>query len=292
MLFKAIQIIWKIRHLKFVLKRKIFLSKKNFSIKRIHGVYLLKDDVMFPYFLNHRSWDGELVDHFVKILKLNSCKLDKCIVFDIGSNQGLFSYQLIQGLGSTPVKIIAVEPHPLYFYIASLNLSRYNNVVFKNFALVPEHTIYSNFEPKSLKFTSSNATATFSTHNIRNMAGLSEPVREVQVWSKKTSDFFNDINKEYVDYEFYMKIDIDGNDFDIALRALDIFGPNLRSLSFELTSQELSIWSSKKIQEFLKLLENFSDVIHIGKSGILRKNDLINKISLKKLDTGDIYLCN
>ena len=45
-----------------------------------------------------------------------------------------------------------------------------------------------------------------------------------------------------------MKIDIDGNDFDIALRALDIFGPNLRSLSFELTSQELSIWSSKKIQ--------------------------------------------
>jgi FkbM family methyltransferase len=289
----------RLKHINFIIKRNVFLQKKSLKIQKIEDTFLLKDAVIFSHYKKYRSWDQKLVTKFYSLLEshfLNLSKTDNILVIDIGANQGLFSLQLnklLQDHNDYIVDFLLLEPHPLYFFIASLNSSGYSNFSIDNYALCSKLENQEKSLPtKSVFFTLSNATSTFEPEHIMKIPRVPEFIHKVNVPIKTVENFCSQLTIDYPNYEYFIKIDIDGSDILIAMHFLKFLKNKIRCISFELTSLELSRTSTDIILNFEKIVDGFSDISYIGKSGTLNKEETLKALRHRTLLTGDIFLEN
>jgi FkbM family methyltransferase len=195
---------------------------------------------------------------------------DKSLAFiDVGSNQGLFTLSVLHKNETSPkldFKVILVEPQKEWLENSKFNLGHFENIDFRNFALIQD-----NARNVELHYGLHHATGSIIPQSIYSHKTKIK-LRSTSVAARNVDDFFLEIDASTD--RIVLKIDIDGDDLGIALSALRLLKSRLIILVIEITLQ-----NNRQLHDIDDFLRIFEDSHHVY---LVKKDRFIKGISAVK----------
>ena len=251
-------------------------------------IFASNDKNKTSYFLLKKCHFGD--DHELKIIEKFS-KLKKIFLLDCGANYGFYSFYT--GSLSTKNKIIAFEAsiNTLKEIKANLELNDLKNIKLENLAVTDVENKFLTFNESMKDWESSLTNNNFTSSSLQKI--------------KTTKIDYTLKNKNLDEYYLFIKLDIEGNEFDAIKGSLDTikkYSPfiiiefskyklgnnrdNLNFLDSFLEKFDYSIYSTnkKKIKstEILDLLKNLGKRYKtIGNYYLIKNASIVENIFLK-----------
>jgi FkbM family methyltransferase len=240
------------------------------------------------YFLLKKCYFGD--DYELKTIE-KFCKLNKIFLLDCGANYGFYSFYTASL--STKNKVIAFEAsmNTSKEFQANLALNNFKNIKLKNLAITNKENNFLNFNESIKDWESSLRDNSFAEFSLQKI--------------KTTKIDYILKNKKLHKYFLFIKLDIEGSEFDAikgSLETIKKYSPliiiefskynldnrdNLKFLDYFLKKFDYSVYTTNKkkinLRRILKLLKNLDENHQtIGNYCLIKNDSKIENIFLKR----------